>query len=207
MFSVFCLCGRIHHNSAMTMRFCRSVLLGIYSAMTIRAQFVVNPSILGRLREIEICFTKPTKQGLRASRLRAIPTVNSRSVFTRPSADHGCSPNNNVAVKRVPRWKLGSYMNLGLFDARFVWNKCMLLCEQIMDFWLHILGIIEAWLKDGVDSVTLDLCPPGFMFVGRNRPKSMYIGPAPEVWVLYWRILCLVRLFKCVPPKLLSQLP
>jgi hypothetical protein len=50
-----------------------------------------------------------------------------------------------------------------------VGNKATSLCEYFTEHSLDIVGITETWLKEGDDSVVIDLCPPDFTFAGAHR--------------------------------------
>lgn len=63
-------------------------------------------------------------------------------------------------------------MSVGLLNTCSVANKATILCEYFTEKNLDIIGITETWLKEGDDSVILELCPPDFTFAGVHRPRS-----------------------------------
>jgi len=84
--------------------------------------------------------------------------------------------NNNVVIRRAPPWKLGSKINLGLINAQSLGNKSTIVSEYVNEHDFGVVGITETWLRDGDDPVVLNLCPPGFTFLGVNRPLSKSKG-------------------------------
>lgn len=60
----------------------------------------------------------------------------------------------------------------GLLNARSVANKSGLLRETVMDYKIQMLAVTETWLKEGDDSIILDLCPPNYRFHGAPRPVN-----------------------------------
>ncbi len=63
-------------------------------------------------------------------------------------------------------------LSISLINARSVNNKATVLCEQILEKNVDIMTITETWLKSNSESVTSDLCPEGYSFIGASRKSS-----------------------------------
>ncbi|MEE4247409.1 MAG: reverse transcriptase family protein [Kangiellaceae bacterium] len=106
-------------------------------------------------------------------RIRHIPTLVSKS---RQAEEHshrkGVCHRNIITVKLVPSWKESDSIHVGLLNACSVANKAIDLSEYITENELDVASFTETWLREGDDSAILDLCPPGYVFVGTHRPLS-----------------------------------
>jgi hypothetical protein len=158
-----------------TTKYTRAWLLAAHSTVTGTRNHVAAP-VFKRLNDLDLCARKSTKRGFRANHPRAIPIIAERRAPVNAPADRRRDQNNNIAIKRTPSWKLGSFINLGLINAQSVGNKSTLLCEYIMECAFDVAAITETWLRDGDDPVILNLRPPGFNFTGQNRPIAKSKG-------------------------------
>ena len=51
-------------------------------------------------------------------------------------------------------------------------NKADLIREEIVDKNVDLFALTETWLRNGDDHALIELCPPGFQFVGHHRPQE-----------------------------------
>ncbi len=63
-------------------------------------------------------------------------------------------------------------LSLSLLNARSINNKATTICEQIIEKKTDMLAITETWLKSNNESVTNDLCPEGYSFIGAARKSA-----------------------------------
>ncbi|ELT99034.1 hypothetical protein CAPTEDRAFT_212467 [Capitella teleta] len=65
----------------------------------------------------------------------------------------------------------GKNITVDLFNARSISNKSEMLRERIytVDKSTDILALTETWLREGDDATTMEICPPGYKFIGMPR--------------------------------------
>ncbi|ELU03021.1 hypothetical protein CAPTEDRAFT_201842 [Capitella teleta] len=60
----------------------------------------------------------------------------------------------------------GKNITVDLFNARSISNKSEMLRERIVDKAIDILALTETGQREGDDATEIEICPPGYKFIG-----------------------------------------
>ena len=124
--------------------------------------YVLPNEVLKTFRDLAIHKIARTKRGTRGGRYKPRPSqhrANSKNL-TAVSLDSGESHEADDGV------------TLGLFNARSVKNKALLLSDFVYDLDLDLVCLTETWLAENDFSSIGNLCPPGYKFLNQPRVRG-----------------------------------